>query len=902
MRTTEVGVPQLWFDAKQRGELHLRRGDKATRDNTNSGSSASFVRSLLGFAFDPWRYSSIQPTRTERRAPPVHQVAKIVAVAVLLVIVGAPLVAEEPSREAADFFEMEIRPLLVGRCFECHGPASELEGHLNLASRETLLAGGDTGPAAVAGKPKESLLIEAIRYQGLKMPPKAKLSDTEIAKLERWVEMGLPWPGSNGAAPSPKSAEAEFQISAAQRQHWSFQPLAVSSPPDVRDHAWPRSDIDRFVLARLEQTGCVPNQPADKRTLVRRATFDLTGLPPTPAEVDAFLADESPEAFAHVVDRLLASPQYGQRWGRHWLDVVRYADTAGETADYPVPQAYLYRDWVISALNRDLPYDEFIRQQIAGDILAKDAPRQEYADRVTATGFVAVSRRFGFDSENYHHLTIADTLDTLGRAVLGLSIGCARCHDHKYDPVSMSDYYALYGIFASTRYAFPGSEEKKRPRDFAPLLPPAEAAPLAAAHARELEQAAAELKRIEGNLAEVAQALKAAGDPAANTATSANAAEVPAVADLKARREALQATQRQWKSKQDGLVSIGPYPVAYAVAEDTPRNATIQKRGEPTKPGPEVPRRFLEILGGDPLAADAAGSGRLELAGWLTRPSNSLTARVIVNRVWQYHFGRGLVETASDFGLRGRAPTHADLLDYLASAFVKDGWSLKQLHRQIMLSSVYQMSSEDDRPAAAQDPMNTLWWRFPRRRLEAEAIRDAMLATSGNLDRTPGGRHPFPPVTNWGFTQHTPFKGNYAEYDTPRRSVYLMAQRIQRHPFLGLFDGADANISTAERTLTTTPSQALYLMNDPFVHTQGEAFARRLLVERASDEARIDWALQLTFARAAKPQEQSEALSFLEAYRHKLIAAGVSEDRLTMMAWSAYARVLLTSNEFMHLD
>ncbi len=679
--------------------------------------------------------------------------------------------ASELAAEAAAFFEAEIRPLLVDRCYECHGELTRAKGGLKLTSRAELLVGGATGPAAVPGKPAESLLVAAVRHQGPKMPPKTRLSDVEIEKLVRWIDQGLPWPNSKPAA---ASSEVAFKISNEQRHFWSFQPVHAQSPPAVNDLAWSRTPIDHFILARLESRGLHPNPAADKRTLLRRATFDLIGLPPTPVEIDAFLADDCPDAFARVIERLLASPHYGERWGRHWLDVVRYADTAGETADYPVPQAYRYRNYAIDAFNRDKPYDEFVREQIAGDILAVGGPRELHAERVTATGYLAISRRFGFDSENYHHLTIADTLDTVGRSILGLSIGCARCHDHKYDPISMADYYALYGIFASSRYAFPGSEEKNGRAILFRCSPNRKPRPLAAAHQEQLARCDAELKRLDGELVEVKKSLRSAEEAGPTGAAD--------LAGLKTNLDRVSAAAEEWRSKKERLQLAGPCEMAYGVSEAAGQNAKIQKRGEPTKTGAEVPRRFLEILDGDVLPAGIGGSGRLQLAAWLTRPGNPLTARVIVNRVWQYHFGRGLVLSASDFGLRGRIPTHPQLLDYLADSLMMHGWSLKTLHRQIMLSSVYQMSSDDDNPASAVEPANETWWKCERRRMDAEAIRDAVLAVSGQLDSTPGAAHPFPPVTSWNFTQHAPFKANY---ETDRRSVYLMTQRIQRHPFLG---------------------------------------------------------------------------------------------------------------------
>jgi hypothetical protein len=820
----------------------------------------------------------------------------LVLAVILFAIAGA--IGAEPAPEAIEFFEKEIRPLLVARCHECHGDVDKLKGGLSLASRGGVLAGGETGPAAVPGKPAESLLVEAVRYQGVKMPPNARLPQDEIDKLVRWVELGLPWPESSTPPPSPATPERPFTISDSQRQFWSFQPIVPQAPPEVRDARWPLVPIDRFILAGLESRGVHPNPTADKRTLLRRVTFDLTGLPPTPEELDAFEADASPESFGRVVDRLLASSHYGEQWGRHWLDVVRYADTAGETADYPVPEAYKYRNYVIDAFNADMPYDQFLREQIAGDLLARDGSRADHARRVTATGYLAISRRFGYDPQNYHHLTIADTLDTLGRSVLGLSIGCARCHDHKYDPISMSDYYALYGIFASTQYAFPGSEERRRPYDFVPLLPEAEAAPLAAAHKAELAVVDAEIKRLDGELGEINKSIKAAEDAAAKAADMPPSAEAATMlASLKTRRDALAPQLAAQRAQREKLDLAGPYEVAYGVMEGTPGDAKIQKRGEPTRPGAQVPRHFLEILGGDRLPDAEKGSGRLELAEWLTRSSNPLTARVIVNRVWQFHFGAGLVRGSSDFGLRGRRPSHPELLDYLAAELVRHGWSLKWLHREILLSRAYQLSSSDDNPAIAQDPTNEWHWRFDRRRLDAESIRDAILCLAGTLDTTPGERHPFPPKTSWGYTQHAPFK---AVYDTRRRSVYLMTQRIARHPFLALFDGADPNASTAERTLTTTPAQSLFFMNDPFVHEQSQALARRLLAERSEERQRIERACELVLGRRPDAEQLSDAEAFLRQYAQQSAASKAADPLVA--AWSAYARVLLASNEFLYID
>ncbi|HEX4146778.1 MAG TPA: PSD1 and planctomycete cytochrome C domain-containing protein [Pirellulales bacterium] len=828
------------------------------------------------------------------------------ALTVLALISAEIARADSPRAEGIEFFENEIRPLLARNCFECHGENEKPSGGVRLDSRAAILRGGESGPVVAPGKPDESLLIEAVRYRSVEMPPKGKLPDEQVAKLVRWVEMGLPWPdGDEKAAPVPRGAS--FEITAAQRQFWSFQPVVSYSPPPVRGADWPLSDIDRFILAGLEARQLAPNPPADKRTLLRRVTFDLTGLPPTPAEIDSFVTDDSPEALAVVVDRLLGSQQYGERWGRHWLDVVRYADTAGDVADYPVPQAYRYRNYVIDAMNRDKPYDAFVREQVAGDVLAKTGQHEQFAELTTATGYVAITKRFGYDRHRDMHLVIGDTLDTLGKSILGLSIGCARCHDHKFDPISSADYYALYGVFASTVYPFPGAEEAQRPVDLVPLLPPAEAAPRLAAHAEALAAAAAEIVRLEAALATLNEQIAQLKNAACEPRTPPTAGEQNASADeqkqqgddLKSRLAQTQQALTAARERHAQLSGQGPLEMAYAVAEGKPQNASIHLRGDPTRHGPEQPRRFLEILGGQWVPADTASSGRLELADWLVSPSNPLTARVMVNRVWQHHFGKGLVSTPSDFGSRGSRPTHPELLDYLATRFVDGGWSIKKLHRLIVLSQAYRMSSADREDGLAVDPQNDLLWRMDCHRLDAECIRDAILAVSGQLDPAMGGAHPFPPVQTWKFTVHAPFR---AIYPSKLRSVYLMTQRIQKDPFLALFDGADPSASTAERTLTTTPGQALYMMNDPFLHEQSLAFARRLTAMAGDDATRVAQAFELAYGRPPTMDETQGAIAFLAGYRTRSTPLDLPEPEQTVQAWAGYLRVLLASNEFLFVD
>lgn len=1195
-----------------------------------------------------------------------------------------------------------------------------------------------------------------------------------------------------GAAPGPAAKSSQDPV-----RHWAFQPVRESVPPGVVDEVWCRTPLDRFILAALERQGLKPAPEADRRTWIRRVTLDLTGLVPTAEEIEAFEQDASSQAAEVVIDRLLASPRYGERWGRHWLDVVRYADTAGETADYPVPVAWRYRNYVIDAFNADKPYFEFIEEQVAGDLLARQGARDRYAERVAATGFLAISRRFGFDSENYHHLTLQDTIDTLGQSFLGLTLGCARCHNHKYDPVPLVDYYALYGIFESTRFAFPGSEQKQRSRAMVPLIPPEESlprwrdydqrvaaltrvvqraglpvpsallrsiddldgdfelqapasggskgvlvppwvydgpiavttdaqspfrhrylggrvgasipagnqpwrlgqalhrlgrsvgdssrlfvtldlkmlpdpkpgtgshrfwlgrdggkpalevlisaqglslrtdsgtrvplgplnpgawvnlqldldrkartvsvrlgtpgslqtvgpqrlssdwdgvvdflgldsdggevssgtgtAPAASrpglcvdnlaiqpepfspvstegvsvlpgslserdalegelallrgidggfegqkagsppAHpwrpgpnsrvriqpesqspftrllprgglgihmpggpaydgfgqslapgwkrdrtsrlhaafdfrcgevpaaggevpaetegtwrfylghgagtsaAVELFWSGSEMFRIDGERKEVVAPLRrgrwyqvalvldlkarryeatlrgdSAGEggapvvfsgalhpawdgaiddvfidsyghrPGAKPALDADnfavqEAPLPTgdapvavagdpgaaenrrqrVAEIEARLQVLQEGAQAAARELEQLLVDGPFPLAYGVAEGTPRDAVVHVRGEPDQPGQRVRRGALSALGLPPMAPVGATSGRLELARWLTHSSNPLPARVMVNRIWQQHFGRGLVVSANDFGLRGQAPTHPELLDYLAAEFRRTGGSIKALHRLILSSSVYRQRSEPeswmaggspvpaaqesascpvDDPVAPGGALRVLsggiaaegFSPFPRRRLGAEETRDAILEACGQLDLSVGEGHPFPSPTRWGYTQHGPY---VASYDHHRRSVYLMTQRIQRHPFLALFDGADPNASTAVRRTTTVPSQALFFLNDPLVHRQAEGLARWARACETTESAQIEWIFRRIFRRSPQAAEAAEAVAFLAQYRKVLESpSSASSTDVPSMALSAWIRVLLGSNEFLTVD
>ena len=865
--------------------------DQAVFERFNSGTAGAWKK--LG----PWKCESREGKIKVSARAPGHGAANFSGVELWAGDGAIPELAKPQfvttlTAEHTEFFERKIRPVLVGHCYECHSSgAKKIKGGLVLDSRAGVMKGGDTGPAITPSQPDASLLILAIRHTDPEMVmPKQKLPAHVIADFEAWVKMGAPDPRVEDTVAVAQAKSAIDWNKA--REWWSFRPLAAPKVPGVKQKRWPANDLDRFILARLEKEGLKPATDADKRVLIRRATFDLIGLPPTPEEVDAFLKDKSRDAFAKVVERLLASPHYGERWGRHWLDVVRYADTAGDNSDFPIPQMHRYRDWVINAFSRDLPYDQFVREQLAGDLLPGATTRETH-DRLIATGYLANARRFGSRVDDYpQHLTIEDTIDNLGRAFLGLTINCARCHDHKFDPITAADYYALYGIFNSTRYPWPGIELEQKQRDLVPLVEPGKLAEADAARKTHDE----EKRGLEKNVQKLKDSLKdTAIDEKKNVEAKIKAAE-QAVKDF----------------VNKGL----PFEQAYAVAEaKKAANVAIQMKGDPAKPGEVVPRRFLTVLGGQKLPDSETSSGRRKLAEWIVDRSNPLTARVMVNRIWLHHFGRGLVPTPNDFGRQGKAPTHPELLDWLASQFMESGWSVKAMHRVIMLSHTYQQSSgevisrsvnsnQSAKPSATGS-LNTVslmtdfFSPFPRHRLDAEALRDTLLALGGDLDTTPAGVHPFPPQTEWKFTQHNPFK---AVYESKHRSVYLMTQRIQRHPYLAIFDGADPSASTPARTRSTTPLQALFLLNDKFVHEQSQAFAGRIVNAAKDDEARLMFAYESGLSRPADRNELDRGMTFLINARERLRESGTPPEKLEAESWQAMVRVLFRLNEFVYLD
>jgi mono/diheme cytochrome c family protein len=687
--------------------------------------------------------------------------------------------------EGMEFFERRIRPVLVERCYSCHSSeAGEAKGGLLLDTREAIRKGGESGSAVVPHQPQESLLLEAVRYESFEMPPDGRLQDEVIADLEKWISRGAPDPRDAPAVTIEPHEKVEIDWESA-RQFWAFQRPERHVPPQVRDEAGAQRPIDQFLLARLDEAGLEPNGPADARTLLRRMFLDVIGLPPSPEQAERFLtaaAVDRSRAVADLVEELLASPHFGERWAVLWLDVARYAEDqahiVGSNKELFYPNAWRFRDWVIDAFNRDLPYDEFLRRQLAADLISAD----EEAD-LPALGFIGLGPKYyRRNSPEVMADEWEDRVDTVTRGLLGLTVACARCHDHKYDPISAEDYYALAGVFAST-------EMFNRPLE----------------------------KSIE-------------------TAKNGHAKE--------------------------------PDQSLHVVRESDPQNVHLLIRGDINRKGPEIPRRFLQILSDCEPVPLTDGSGRRKLAECITDQENPLTARVIVNRIWGAYFGRGLVGTASNFGRLGERPSHPKLLDDLAVRFMEQGWSLKWLHREILLSAAYQRSSDIVEENQLRDPDNRLLWRMNRRRLSVEQWRDSVLSAAGNLDSAVGGKSITPD-----------------DADERRRTVYSERSRFQLNEMLALFDAPDPNAHSEGRIETTTPLQKLFVLNSPFIERQASSLAERLRTFSDKPHEQVRHAYAILFAREPTEEESRLAAEYL------------SEADLTLLA-----QVLLASNEMLVLD
>jgi hypothetical protein len=781
-----------------------------------------------------------------------------------------------PTPEQVRFFETSIRPLFVEHCLKCHGPDKQ-KADLRLDTPENILKGGVSGPPVTPSHPDRSLLIKAIGYRDkeLKMPPKAKLSDRQITDLTRWVQMGAPFP--------PNVPTAKNQ---AGRDHWAFQAPLDPPVPAVKNTGWPRFPLDHFVLAQLEAKGLQPAPPADRRTLIRRATFDLIGLPPTPAEVDSFLADMSPDGFAKLVDRLLASPHYGERWGRHWLDVARYADSNGLDENVAFGNAWRYRDYVIAAFNQDKAYDQFLLEQLAGDLLpvTESASRHE---RLIATGFLALGPKvLAEGDEKKMELDIIDEqVDTLGRTLVGLTLGCARCHDHKFDPITTRDYHGLAGIFKSTRtmenfkriarwHEHPlGSEEEKARK---------------AVHDRKVAQSKEAIQQLTTKANDKVKAEVKPRTTLPNDLVPLYSAET-------------RSKLKQLRDELAGLEKSAPdLPAAMGVAEGSIVDVPVFVRGDHLKPGKIVARQVPVFLAGaTPTAFDAKESGRLQLARWLVRPDHPLTARVMVNRIWRWRFGQGIVPTPDNFGLLGAAPVNQPLLDWLAYRFIENKWSIKAMQRMMMLSSTYQMSAAVNPKAALVDPENRLNWRANVKRLEAEAIRDNLLTVSGLLDRSMGGSllH----VKNRDFLfDHT--SKDTTKYDSRRRSVYLPVIRNNVYDVFQLFDFPDPAVANGDRATTTVATQALFLMNSEWVAQICEDWAGTLLKDRKLDDAgRVRQIYLKAYAREPSADEADRAQTLIRNVETALTHGEPNADRRRLQAWASLCQTVVSANEFVYV-
>ncbi|MCC6361889.1 MAG: PSD1 domain-containing protein [Bryobacterales bacterium] len=866
----------------------------------------------------------------------------------LLVVLALGSMAQAQRTDPVEFFETKVRPVLAKNCFSCHTQAKL--GGLEMTSRDSLLKGGKSGPAINIERPEESLLLKAVRQTDdkLKMPPSGKLSDADIKSILAWISRGAVWPAA------AKTQPEGYHITAEQRSWWAFQPVRRTDPPEVQDKAWAQTPVDRFLLAAMEKRGLRPVAQASRHDWIRRVAYDLTGLPPKPEDVDAFLRDRSKEAKAHVVDRLLASPQYGERWGRFWLDVARYSDDQlNSTQDEPYDNAFRYRDWVIQAFNDDMPYDVFVKAQLAGDQL----PEKE--KMIAGLGFYALSPQFQ-----------DDRVDVTGKAFLGLTVACATCHDHKFDPIPTRDYYAMLGVFTNTtlgeyplapedvvqnykkKKAAVDEEEKKlgkfldeqakelseilanRTADYiraarriinekADLKETASAAKLDAGtlerwrdylslpdhehsflknwqDSRKFDEEAfqktllavlAEWKDIEDK-----NYIRLGGSNARNDLASADLLSLPRDKWLlwrdifSAQKFAKFDTgilyykgaaidrflSGEWKSHLDYLRAElerrkkevpERYPYYHIVEDKTKiRNERIHIRGSADNLGAEAPRAFLSILCDGPPKPFTHGSGRLELSEAITDPKNPLTARVIANRVWYQLFGAGIVRTLSNFGQLGEKPSHPELLDFLAARLVEHRWSLKALIRELTLTSAYDLGYSSDPKNFTEDPDNRLLWRANRRRLDIEALRDSLLAASGELDRKLGG----PPV-------YLTSEGN------TRRTVYGFVSRRKLDGTLSLFDFPNPNSTSELRIPTATPLQQLYFLNSKFLMDRAAALSTLLSRQSPDNTARIKHAYRLLFYREPDKAELEAGLAFLQ-----------SKDK----SWPLYAQVLLSSNEF----
>ncbi len=826
--------------------------------------------------------------------------------------------AQQAEDDRAAFFRQQVRPILETRCFGCHGGQPTVQADLRLNSREAMLQGGRRGPAVDPEDPASSLLIRAVSYAGPKMPPGGPLPPEQVAVLTRWVEQGAPWPKEQPRQPEPAGQEESPGPPGGEenggsprveegRNFWSFRPPRRPELPGVEREDWVRTPIDAFVLARLEAAGLEPSPPAGKRVLLRRAYYDLTGLPPAPAEVEAFLADSAPGAYARVVDRLLASPRYGERWARHWLDLVRYAESNSYERDGPKPQVWRYRDYVIRAFSQDKPYDRFILEQLAGDELEPAAP-----ENIIATGFYRLGlwQDEPVDPVQELYEDLDDVVATTSQVFLGLTLNCARCHDHKLDPLPQRDYYRFLAFFHGMKRYGVRKPETVAEASLCDIGPPRESRRRLEAGWKDRRyrvQSAPvlrELEKIEKLVAEDLSAEEKAAFRRQENRAGILASRVPElVSDAQLENYAEYGKRLEWMKEAAASRNLQALCVTEVGPE--PRETFVLGRGSHRARGERVEPGFPSVLSPpqprlDPAPDNGKTSGRrLALARWIASPGNPLTARVMVNRVWQYHFGQGLVRTPNDFGFRGAAPTHPGLLDWLAVEWVERGWRLKPIHRMILLSNSYRMSSGPREEGLARDPGNRLLWRFDMRRLAAEEIRDSVLAVNGSLNLTMTGPSIYPiipeevlagqsvPGQNWG---------DSSPKDRTRRSIYIHTKRSLVVPLIAAFDGADPDATCPVRFSTTQPTQALHTLNGEFMNRQARVLAEFVRDGGGSGPAgQVRLALNRVLQRPPTGTEVDRGLELMESLRQN---HRTDPDK----ALELFCLVALNLNEFIYLD
>ena len=853
----------------------------------------------------------------------------------LSAIAGDSSTAAKSAEPAANdkkgiaFFEKRIRPVLVESCYECHSTrdGNKVKGGLAVDSRDGLLRGGESGPALVPGSPEDSLLIEALRHDGLEMPPNKQLPNTVIADFVAWIKMGAPDP-RKPTGDEPVAVRKEIDVEAG-RKFWAFQPPRKPSAPVVKDKRWGSTEIDQFILAGLEAKGLVPVGDADPRTWVRRVYFDLTGLPPSPADIDAFVSDHSPKAKEALVDRLLASPQFGERWARHWLDVARFAESNGNTDNVTFPHAWRYRDYVIAAFNHDKPFDRFIKEQLAGDLLPASSTRQR-DEQLIATGFLALgSKPRAQNNPDFQMDVVAEQIDVATTGFMALTVACARCHDHKFDPIPTREYYAMAGLFTSTDTLYSGGGGQGNGRQqntgFLELNGEPAAKQARDQHAAAITELKDERMKLMGELRRLGAIAKNGKDgkdakkankkqqngKGKNNSDDDLAVDVKVPKDVtpeEARRikkltEELRHTIDELKDRQANAPPAAE--LAMGVRDDkSPADCRLCVRGDSTKRGDAVPRGVVSVatIGAMPkIGSDQ--SGRLQLADWIASPANPLTARVAVNRIWQHIFGRGLVATVDNFGELGEKPSHPELLDHLALQFIREGWSTKKMIRSLVLSRTYALASTHVDANRERDPDNIYLWRFAPRRLDSDQFRDAILATSGQLDRDQMAGSIVSKSPEQVVQQGKLSPTSFSEAQMNHRSIYLPIVRNAMPEVLELFDAPDPSLVVGVRDTTTVPAQSLYLMNSPFLVEQSKQFSKRLLSSSEKTDAdRVALAFRLALSRKPTASESEQAVSFIKQSTKSIAAVEKDKDAIQVRVWAAFCQALFAAAEFRCLE